>query len=149
MKSLKILILVVILLVIATYTTYYYIFQNLEWKLSGFGIAPKSPNDLGLTAIDRLKLAVEIQNNSAVPLSVSNFKIAIFDSKNKQVGNVKTIRKIKVPRNGIATINVDLENINELAILSDTLSGTVKDYEFKVSGLLVGILPISYKAKIV
>lgn len=141
--------------VLVAYGLYYYVYTNLSWKVSGLDLTDKEEGENteginlgGDSFLERVNVTVNITNNSGLPFNLSRFKLKIVNPSNTQIGDINMIRKIKVPANSLQIVNVSVNNVNELGLLSDTLSGKLKDYSFVVSGYLGGFLPFRYKGKL-
>ena len=155
-KVTKIVMLVVILLVVAMYGTFYYVYQNLTWNFSGFDFTQEAltGNTSGMASemasiVDKIRVSLAINNGSSVPLKITKIKLSVKDMDGKLVGAIVPIRSIKIPANGSNILDIDIENINEMAILSDLLAGKVAGYKYTVSGFLGGMLPIRYTDSVI
>lgn len=155
-KTVKIIIILVAIAVISLYTYFYYIYTNIEWKLSGFDFDENSfsKEEAGdgfldkANIIDKLGVKLNIQNNSSFAFSLTNFKLKVKNLERQEIGKIETIRRVSVPAKMMSEIEIQIDNVNELALLSDVLSGKLKGYKYTVSGLLGGFLPFRYTSKI-
>lgn len=156
-KVLKTSLIVLLIVVVVSYSLYFYIYQNISWKLTGLDLQEKDvvPQEgvEGLlsksTIADKITVNLEVKNNSNLPFSLSNLKLKIINGSGNEVGKIVKIRKVTVPPNSTQMIDIAVDNINEMALLSDVLSGGLSRYRYKVSGAMAGILPFAYSDTLV
>lgn len=156
-KIAKTSLIILIIVILAGYSLYYYIYTNISWKLTGLDLQNKDlvPENVTegtitkSTIADKITVNLEIKNNSNLPFSISNLKLKVTNQAGTEVGKIIKIRRVTIPANSTQVIDISIDNINEMALLSDLLSGGLNEYRYKVSGAMAGILPFAYSDKIV
>ena len=156
-KVAKTSLIILLIVILAGYSLYFYIYKNISWKLTGLDLQDKDlvPEEgvEGMFAkpsiADKITVNLEIKNHSNLPFSISNLKLKVTNQVGTEVGKIVKIRKVTVPANSTQVIDISIDNINEMALLSDVLSGGLSNYRYKVSGAMAGILPFAYSSKIV
>lgn len=149
-KTTQIILIVAVVSVIIGYSLYYYVYKNLNWNLVGFGLSEddfytdQEGGETKKSIVDKLNARINIQNNSGLPFNLSRFKVKVVDGNGNQVGSIQPIRSIHVPAKTLQEIRIQVDNINEMSLLSDTMTGQVQNYRFVVSGWLGGFLPFRY-----
>ena len=155
-RTKKFIIIFTVVALVVAYSLYYYVYNNINWKLTGFNLTEKDPdsgelkglNFQGDSILERINVKMNITNNSGLPFNVSRFRLKVVNAAGTNIGDINTIRSVKVPPNSLQIIEVSVNNVNELGLASDALNGRIKDYEFVVSGWLGGFLPFRYKGKL-
>jgi len=154
-KRKKFIIIFVVISLIVAYSLYYYVYTNINWKMTGLNLTDK-PEDVETTGfnfssdsiLERIVVKMNITNNSGLPFNISRLRLKIVNQAGTNIGDINTIRSLKVPANSLQIVDVNVNNVNELGLASDALSGRIKDYEYVVSGWLGGFLPFRYKGKL-
>jgi hypothetical protein len=154
-KRKKFFIIFIAVSLVIAYSLYYYVYTNINWKLTGLDLTEKTEGDsenklnFGSSSIlERIVVKLNITNNSGLPFKVSRFRMKIVNAAGTNIGDINTIRSVSVPANSLQIVEVNVNNVNELGLVSDALSGRLKDYDYVVSGWLGGFLPFRYKGKL-
>lgn len=137
---------VLLLFVVKIYAIYYYIYSKMTYKFSGLDFT-KTGN-----GIENLKESASvdftIMNNTRLNATIKKLNIKVVDKFGKEVGAVKQINKLYVPKKEQAILSLHLDNVNISKVTTDFISGNIKGYQYVVSGWLGGLMPFKYKGDI-
>jgi hypothetical protein len=148
-------VIILVLSILKVYAIYYYIFSKMSYRFSGFMFTQEQEQTGNANILqsldslaDRVQVDFTLVNPTRLNANVRRFNLKVLDGFGNEVGRIKTINQVLVPKRGEAIISVFVEDISTLKVTQDFIGGDLMDYEYVVSGWLGGIMPFRYKERI-
>ena len=89
-----------------------------------------------------------ITNSAGLNFKIANFNLRVEDGAKVPVANIKTLNSILIPKYSTAELDLQLQNVKVAKITAASLSGSLENYSYVVSGRLGGFFPFRYRGKL-